>query len=50
MRITKDEPERETTVVPHTMPQPTPQEKPAVPANDPAPSVVPAQPERKRAA
>lgn len=48
MRIHKNEPERETTIVPRTQPQP--QRAPAkVPANDPAPQVQP-QRERKKAA
>ena len=48
MRTSKDEPDRQETVVPRTMPQPAPQEKPVAPANDPAPQVVPER-ERKRA-
>lgn len=49
MKVTKDEPERETTIVPRTMPEPVKQPERKRPANDPAPVVAPER-ERKRAA
>lgn len=50
MRTSKNEPDRQETVVPRTQPSVAPAKEPARPANDPAPQVVPAEPERKKAA
>ena len=49
MRTSKDEPDRQETIVPRTMPQPAKEPAPRQPANDPAPLAVPA-PQRKKAA
>lgn len=48
MRTSKDEPDREETVLPRTMPAPAKQPE-RRPANDPVPQVAP-QRERKKAA